>query len=712
MRRRGEINRSKRRSWRFVVLGLVVAIVPSSSFALGQSISGHWHGQIATPVKPLDIDVDFSAAGEASWQGHISILAQGSKDLPLEKIEARGADVSFEIANVPGAPEFKGKLEEQGKKITGKFTQSGQSFSFHLERAADPVALARQSLAGYESFVTQALKDWDVPGVAIAIVKNGEVILAGGFGMRDVAGELPVTGDTLFAIGSCTKAFTTFAMGTLVDEGKLEWDKPVRSIAPEILLYDRDARDLITPRDLVTHRSGLPRHDMVWYNATLSRKEIVRRLPYLEPSEPIRSKFQYNNIMFMTAGYLVDSLAGMPWEEAVRQRIFEPLSMKCSNFSVKDSQKTDNFAKPYDERDDKVVLIPFRDITNTGPAGSINSSVTDMARWLIVNSQNGKIGGRQIISAAVLADIHTPHMTTGVPQDRPEIGPAGYGLGWGVDDYRGHRRVVHGGGIDGFSAMTTVYPRDGVGIVVLSNMNGTQLPEMLSRHAADRILSLSPIDWSGEELKKTKLAKAAAKLAKTKKTTVQRPGTTPGHPLEEYAGLYEHPGYGVAQIEQRDGKLHLSYNGIEAPLEHWHFEVFSALKNPKDPALEDMKVQFQTGLSGYVDGLSVAFEARIKPIVFSKKPDSKLSDPDYLKKFTGDYELAGNSVSVRLKGNTLMIDRQSQGSASLLPDRDDGFILKEQPGTSIRFVTDSGGKITEMTLSTAAGVFTARRKQP
>jgi CubicO group peptidase (beta-lactamase class C family) len=584
--------------------------------------------------------------------------------------------------------------------------------ALELDRGPDPVAHARQSLAGYDSFVNQAIKDWEVPGVAIAIVKNGEVILTEGFGMRDVAGKLAVTSKTLFAIGSCTKAFTTFVMGTLVDEGKLDWDKPVRTYAPEIQLYDRAASELLTPRDLVTHRSGLPRHDLVWYNATLSRKEIVRRLPYLEPSEPIRSKFQYNNIMFMTAGYLVDSLTGMPWEEAVRKRIFEPLEMTGSNFSVKDSQKTADFAKPYDDRDDRIVEIPFRDITNAGPAGSINSSVTDMARWLIVNSQKGKIAGRQLISSAVLAEIHTPHMTTGAPQERPEIGPAGYGLGWGVDDYRGHRRAVHGGGIDGFSAMTTIYPQDGLGIVVLSNMNGTGLPEMLSRHAADRILSLSPIDWSGEQLKKTKLAKAAAKSAKTKKTSVRRPGTTPAHPLGEYAGQYEHPGYGVVAVEQRDGKLNISYNGIEAPFEHWHFEVWNALKNPKDPALEDMKVQFLSGLNGYIEGLSLPLEPRIKPIVFSKKPDAKLSDPEYLKKFTGEYELAGNTVSVRLKGNVLMIDRQGQGSATLEPGRDDGFVLKEQAGTSIRFVTDSDGKISEMALSTAAGVFSAKRKKP
>ncbi len=700
------------RALRCALLGMVLAFPPASSLADEPTIAGHWHGEIVTPVKALEIDVDFSAAKDQSWVGHISIPAQAAKDLALGKIESKAGAVRFEIAGVPGEPKFEGKIDAPGKKITGTFTQGGNTLAFHLDRGPDPVSLARQSLAGYDSFVSQAIKDWEVPGVAIAIVKNGEVVLAAGFGMRDVANKLPVTSRTLFAIGSCTKAFTTFVMGTLVDEGKLEWDKPVRTYAPEIQLFDRTASELLTPRDLVTHRSGLPRHDLVWYNATLSRKEIVGRLPYLEPSEAIRSKFQYNNIMFMTAGYVVDSLTGMPWEEAVRKRIFEPLEMTGSNFSVKDSQKTADYAKPYDDRDLRITLIPFRDITNAGPAGSINSSVTDMARWLIVNSQKGKIAGRQIISPTVLADIHSPHMTTGTPQERPEIGPAGYGLGWGIDDYRGHRRAVHGGGIDGFSAMTTVFPQDGLGMVVLSNMNGTQLPEMLSRHATDRILSLSPIDWSGEYLKKKKTAKEATKAAKTKKTTVRRPGTSPAHPLEEYIGLYEHPGYGVVQVEQRDGKLGFSYNGIDAQLEHWHFEVWNALKNPKDPALEDIKVQFLTGVKGYVEGLSVPFEARIKPIVFSKKPDAKLSDPDYLKKFTGEYELAGNTASVRLEGSGLRLDVQGQSSLSLLPDRDDGFNLKEQSGTSIRFVTDAGGKVSEMALSTAAGVFSAKRKNP
>ncbi len=581
-----------------------------------------------------------------------------------------------------------------------------------IDPGADQVAAARESLQGFDSFVNQAIKDWEVPAVAIAIVKNGNVIALGGFGMRDVENKLPATSKTLFAIGSCTKAFTTFVMGTLVDEGKLDWDTPVRTYAPEIRFFDRAASELMTPRDLVTHRSGLPRHDLVWYNANLSRQEIVSRLPYLEPSETIRSKFQYNNIMFMTAGYLVDKLSGTSWEMAVRNRIFVPLDMTGSNFSVKDSQKAEDFAKPYADRDDKIALIPFRDITNVGPAGSINSSVWDMAHWLTVNSQKGNFLGRQILSPKILDDIQSPHMPTGAPQERPEIAPAGYGLGWGIDEYRGHRRAVHGGGIDGFSAMTTIFPHDGLGLVVLSNMQGTQLPEMLSRHAADRVLGLSPIDWSGEALKKKKAAKEANKSAKAKKTSVCRAGTAPAHRLEEYAGRYEHPGYGIIQVEIQDGKLHFAYNGLDALLEHWHFEVWNAAKNPKDPALEDMKVQFLTGVNGFVEGLSVPFETRIKPIVFAMLPDEKLSDPEYLKNFTGEYELAGNGIKVRLRGTGLVLDFHNQPSVTLLPDRDDGFNFKEQPETSIRFKRGSDQTISEMEMSTSAGVFTVKRKKP
>ncbi len=576
-------------------------------------------------------------------------------------------------------------------------------------RAGDP---PKKALEGFDVVVEKALKDFKVPGLAVAVVKDGEVIYAKGFGQRDVDKKLPVTPRTLFAIGSCTKAFTTFVMGTLVEEGKFQWDTPVRTYLPGFRMSDPIATESITPRDLVTHRSGLPRHDMVWYNARLTGRDVVKRLPHFDFTEPLRSKFQYNNMMYMLAGYLVETIDGRTWEEAVRKRVFELMGMTASNFSVLDSQKADDFARPYDELEGKVRAIPFRDISNVGPAGSINSSVAEMARWVAVHTHGGKLDGKSIISTSVLAELHTPQMTTGQPSDKKEISAGAYALGWGVDTYRGHRRVHHGGAIDGFTAETCLFPDDGIGLVVLTNKDGSPLPGLIGQHAADRLLGLAPIDWLAEGLDRRTKGLEAEKAAKTKKDTVRRPGTHPAHPLEEYAGDYEHPGYGPLAIEVKDGRLVSVYNGIRATLDHWHYEVFNAPKPDNDPALADLnlKFQFQTNLKGYVDGVAVPLEPSVKPIVFTKLPDKKLSDPEYLKRFEGAYELAGEPVTVRLQGHVLFFAQKGASPVELIPDRDDEFNLKQLTGLSVRFITDAKGKVTEAALSTPGGVFSARRK--
>jgi hypothetical protein len=246
-------------------------------------------------------------------------------------------------------------------------------------------------------------------------------------------------------------------------------------------------------------------------------------------------------MMYMTAGYLVERLTGKPWEDAVRARVFEPLGMTSSNVSVKELQRSADHALPYEDRNDKIVETPFGDVSILGPAGSINSSAVDMARCVSVHTHKGIHAGRQIISPAVLTDMHTPHMIMNAPQERKEIAPMGYGLGWFVDDYRGHRRVWHAGEVRGFSARTAFFPQDGLEIVALTNLQSTQLPEIITRYAADRILGLSPIDWSGEELTMKAQTKAAAKEARGKQNSVRKLGTSPAHKLEEYAGEYEHP---------------------------------------------------------------------------------------------------------------------------------------------------------------------------
>ncbi|HWM90843.1 MAG TPA: serine hydrolase [Thermoanaerobaculia bacterium] len=575
---------------------------------------------------------------------------------------------------------------------------------FPAERAVE--------LEGYDQLVQGMVDTWEVPGLAIAIVKDGQVVYEKGFGYRDVEKKVPVTPDTLFAIGSATKAFTTFVMGTLVDEGKLDWDKPVTTFLPGFRLRDRVATEQLTPRDMVTHRSGLPRHDLSWYNATeLSRKELVERLPYMEATYPLRSRWQYNNFMFLTAGYLVEQVTGKSWEDNVRERIFDPLGMTNSNFSVEDSQKAADFALPYREDDDeKIELIPFRVITNIGPAGSINSSARDMAKWVQIHLAKGKIGDRQIIGPATLIDIHSPHMVITATPERAEISQGAYGLAWFIDTYRGHQRVHHGGNIDGFSALVSLLPNDNLGMVILTNRNGTEVPELLVRHTVDRLLKLDPIDWNGEALGKRDIAEAADKEAEAKKETARKPGTKPAHKLEDYAGDYAHPGYSPLKVEVDGTRLKLTYNHLSTPLEHWHYETWTGAKGGDHPTFEDRKFLFETDVAGNVVAVRAPFEVSLKDgITFTKKPDSRLSDPAYLSRFVGDYELAGETASIQLAGNVLTVNFPGTSQFHLVPEVNGEFSVKEASNLRVRF-EEEGGKATAMTVMQPNGVFTAKRK--
>jgi CubicO group peptidase (beta-lactamase class C family) len=464
----------------------------------------------------------------------------------------------------------------------------------------------------------------------------------------------------------------------------------------------------MTPRDLLTHRSGLPRHELVWYGSAASRKELFDRLQYLEPNKDFRSVWQYQNLMFMTAGYLVGEAAGTSWEAFVQKRIFEPLEMKESNVSVTESQKAADFALPYQEKEDKVVEIPFRNIDTIGPAGSINSNVTDMANWVLLNLGKGKFKDKQIISEAALAEIHTPQAVMPSFIQFDELLYSNYGMGWAIMPYRGHLLLEHGGGIDGFIAMVAFLPRDNMGAVILSNSGSTPLPSILVYNIIDKVLGLSPIDWSKRIKDQMDKAKAEAKKAKDEVDKDRKPDTQPSHPLGDYAGDYENAGYGTISIVKDGEGLKAKFNNFEFKLTHYHYDIFELFNE-----LFDMKqkLSFETDAKGNIGSFSVPLEPTVKDIVFTRAPEKAMLERSFLEKFTGQYETQGVAVTVSIKGeNTLVAIVPGQPEYELVPYKGTEFNLKGMAGFSVEFNLDDAGNPVAATFKQPGATTVFKRK--
>lgn len=489
-----------------------------------------------------------------------------------------------------------------------------------------PALRAQQpELEGFDDFVESVMKEWKVPGLAIAVIKDGKVVLAKGYGHRNAEEQLPVTKDTLFAIGSNTKSFTATILGMLNDEGKLEWDTPVRDYLPGFRLYDKVATGQMTPRDLVSHRSGLPRHDLLWYATGLTRQQLFDRLRYLEPNKEFRSTWQYQNLMFMTAGYLEEKLVGKKWEAIVRARILGPLGMTRSNFSVNDSQKDANFAYPYGEIDKQVTRIPFRNIAEIGPAGSINSSVSEMIRYVRFHIGQGKHGEKQLLSKKNSAQMQSAQMAmpSRGPQF-PELTHMSYGLGLMVANYRGHKLVQHGGGIDGFISQMAWLPDDKTGVVVLTNFSGNNpVPNLVVRNLFDRMLGMEPVDWVARQHKQQEEAAKRREKARKERGAGRKKGTSPSHTLADLAGTYEHPAYGKASIEVSSDGLKCTVVGFEVPLEHYHYDIFAVPQDLPPPAgnMSGTKITFFYNKKGDIDRLAIPLERSVADIIFTRVKD-------------------------------------------------------------------------------------------
>lgn len=582
-----------------------------------------------------------------------------------------------------------------------------------------PPAAAKLGLGDFDDFVNQALKDWKVPGTAVGVVQDGKVILLKGYGYRDLEKQLPVTPNTLFAIGSITKSFTVSTLGMEMDEGKVDWDKPVRNYLPTFKMYDPVLTEQMTIRDLITHRSGLPRHDMVWYSSDFSREDIIRRLQYLEPNKPLRTTFQYNNLMFMTAGYIAGWLNGKSWENTIYERILIPLGMNGTNFSLKDSQSSPDFALPYRKGNDvkaEVKRMPFDeqcpDRCAIGPAGEINSTVADMSQYLLFHLNKGKLAGKTLLSENNAIQMQTPQMVIQGAPDFKEESETSYGMGFFISQYRGRKRVEHGGNLDGFSAELAFLPNDGIGVVVLTNLDGTGLPNAIAYNVFDRLLGLEPAPWSQRYLLMETKARESEQEAKNKGYVPHKTDTHPSHDLEDYVGDYGNPGYGVVSIIPDAAGFKMKINKITEPVTHLHYDVFQVPDAPFDPFAK-LKVSFFSDANGDISSLTLPLETSVKDIVFTRLPDKQLSDRSFVQAFTGEYEIPGSPtpLTISLRGDhTLVESTPGSPDVELLPRRCTTFDIKDQSGVSIEFKRDASGKVVEAALDDNGTVFVLKKK--
>lgn len=488
-----------------------------------------------------------------------------------------------------------------------------------LETASTQMPMDREEL---DAMINRALETFHIPGVAVGIIIDGKVVLTRGYGFRDQTNGLPVTENTLFAIGSCTKAFTTHVLGQLADEGKIDWDDPVIQYLPEFRLKDKYATYHITIRDLVTHQSGLPRHDLLWYNSTLSRNDLLARLQHLDASTDLRGKFQYNNLMYVMAGLVIERITGQTWEEAVQSRVFDPLGMHGSNFSVLDSQKSDDFSLPYREKNGEVQAIPFNNITAAGPAGSINSNAADMMKWVGLQLSCGIVAGKQLLKKETLQAMHTPQVALRkFPENASDF--FAYGLGWLVGMHEGRYYVAHDGGIDGFISSTGFLPKEKIGVVVLTNSDsGMMFANSLADAILDRILGIEKDDWILKVKEKDDKVKSALQGRQ------ERPGgellapAGTARPFSDYVGDFEHPGYGTIRVHNEGNELVASYHTLSIPVSHKCYDHFTGAWQWSLDV--NFNCSFARDHSGIVSELHMPMESAVGVTVFKRKAVNEL----------------------------------------------------------------------------------------
>ncbi|MBV9968147.1 MAG: serine hydrolase [Alphaproteobacteria bacterium] len=475
-----------------------------------------------------------------------------------------------------------------------------------------------------EALITEAMDEWKIPGISIAVVQKGEVALLEAYGLRDVEAGLKVTTDTQFLIGSVTKSFTATGLALLVDERRLDWSKPVRDYLPEFRLHDPVATDRVTVRDLLCHHSGLPRHDWVWVPGDWSPAQILAAMRYLEPSEDIRSTYQYLNLGYLVASIVIERVSGQSWTEFTRARLTDKLHMAVT-FTVDDLAVAADAAMPYWMDGDTRLRGKLLPICVTA-AGGLNTSIASFANWLHLHLDKGEFEGQRLLSPTLIRQLQTPRVHVAAPEFA-EYGDQHYGLGFRLHSYRGERVVWHGGGWSGWSTLMTMLPDRGVGVAVFTNRSQSAVPEIIANYVFDRVCAKEPLPWLDRYRELRRKALAQTEIDRDARKTIRRPNTRPSHDLGDYAGDYEHPGYGRITISHVEGKLNWAYRGMSEPLAHRHYDTFELPEAPDRLLPDRLTISFCTNREGDIASLAAPFEPLVREIVFTRISTGDSIDP-------------------------------------------------------------------------------------
>jgi CubicO group peptidase (beta-lactamase class C family) len=487
---------------------------------------------------------------------------------------------------------------------------------FALLLAPAPAPAAEFDPKPIDEVVEKAMKEFGVPGASVVIVRDGEVIYLKGFGVREKGKPEKVTPGTVFPIASCSKAFTATALAMLEDEGKLKWDDKVHDHLDYFRLSDELADREVTLRDLLCHRTGMPRHDMLWAGLSDDSADVIRRWGKGKSSTSFRSKWEYSNVPFTTAGLIAGKIEKTDWAGVVKNRILKPLGMEHSSCTWKEGTSGPDHATPhYSALDKSISAIQWDEIDHAGGAGCVNSSARDLAAWLQFQLAGGKYDGKRLVTQKALRETHTAQMLVKPEGPFAAYFPAkagrftSYGLGWFVHDYRGFNCVSHGGTLTGFRAQCMLVPEKKVGVFVLCNLRPSFLCETVAKTALDALLGLPAEDWVAFHKAQLALFDFQTVANRKKREAKRKPDTKPSLALKEYVGGYEEPAYGRAEVICEDGKLSVKWGKFTFRLDHYHYDTFTAVPvAPKEEVLSfdrsTFEVQFRLGTNGEVEGMT------------------------------------------------------------------------------------------------------------